>query len=98
MREIHPYLGVPKLVYKPKPPSTNDSDAFCDDMDGTPPEKSQDYVFYECYDLSGEFHYDKIDSHSLPTKPRSQILNIHRNYPEYVHRIILYFSFLRPSA
>ena len=99
MSNIHPYLGVPKLVYKPKPPSTDDSDAFCDDMDGTPPEKSQDYVFYECYDLSGTFHYEKLTHPTtLPTKPSSQVINVHRNYPEYVHRIILYFSFKKPST
>ena len=98
MSELHPYLGVPKLVYKPKPSvqPTDDSDLFCDTI-GAAHEKSQDFIFYECYYHSGSFHYEKLTHPTtLPTKPGSQIINIHRNYPEYVHRIILYFSFVRP--
>jgi hypothetical protein len=92
---MHPYLGVPKLVYKPKPAGqeTDEDDIVIQTVEIKP---APEFVFYECYDLSGIFHYDKIESDSLPAKPSSQIINIHRNYPEYVHRIILYFSFLRP--
>ena len=97
MSELHPYLGVPKLVYKPKPsiqpPDEDDISVQTFEIKPAPaPAPAPEFVFYECYDLSGEFYYDKIDSHSLPTKPSSKIINVHRNYPECVHRIILYFS------
>lgn len=99
MSEIHPYLGVPKLVYKPKP-STKTEDIHFDEIvvkevAHKPFEKS-DFIFYECYDVSGEMQYEKVEPPSLPSKPCSQIINIHKNYPECVHRMILYFSFVRP--
>jgi hypothetical protein len=98
MSDIHPYLGVPKLVYKPKkrPISEEDTEIVMKHVSYKPFEKS-DFVFYECYDVSGEMQYEKIEPPKLPTKPYSQIINVHRSFPECVHRIILYFSFVRPK-
>jgi len=96
MSDIHPYLGVPKLVYKPKPRRDEEFDEIVvKDVSYKPCEKS-DFIFYECYDVSGEMQYEKVEPPSLPSKPSSQIINIHRSYPECVHRMILYFSFVRP--
>jgi len=98
MSDIHPYLGVPKLVYKPKkrPISEEDTEIVVKDVSYKPCEKS-DFVFYECYDVSGEMQYEKVEPPKLPSKPSSQIINVHRSFPECVHRIILYFSFVRPK-
>ena len=97
MSHIHPYLGVPKLVYNPKkrPISEEEEDAeiVIKHVSYKPNEKS-DFVFYECYDVSGEMQYEKVEQ--LPSKPSSQIINVHRSFPECVHRIILYFSYKRP--
>jgi hypothetical protein len=99
MSDIHPYLGVPKLVYKPKSSVKTEDIQFDEivvkEVTHKPFEKS-DFVFYECYDVSGELQYEKVEPPSLPSKPSSQIINIHKNYPECVHRMILYFSFVRP--
>jgi hypothetical protein len=98
MSDIHPYLGVPKLVYKPKkrPISEEDAEIVMKDVSYKPCEKSE-FVFYECYDVSGEMQYEKVEPPKLPSKPSSQIINVHRSFPECVHRIILYFSFVRPK-
>lgn len=92
---IHPYLGVPKLVYKPKKPPISeeeeDAEIVIKHVSYKPNENSE-FVFYECYDMSGEMQYEKLEPTTLPSKPSSQIINIHRSYPECVHRIILYFS------
>jgi hypothetical protein len=98
MSDIHPYLGVPKLVYKPKKgPISEEEDAeiAIKHVSYKPNEKSE-FVFYECYDMSGEMQYEQVEPPTLPSKPSSQIINIHRSFPECVHRIILYFSFVRP--
>jgi hypothetical protein len=100
MSEIHPYLGVPKLVYKPKkrPISEEEEDAeiAIKHVSCKPFEKSE-FVFYECYDVSGEMQYEKLEPPKLPSKPSSQIINIRRSFPECVHSIILYFLYKRPS-
>lgn len=96
MSDIHPYLGVPKLVYKPKQRDYEEfGEIVIKHVSYKPYEKSE-FVFYECYDVSGEMQYEKFDPHALPSKPCSQIINIHKNYPECIHRMILYFSFVRP--
>ena len=95
MSEIHPYLGVPKLVYKPKKRPISEEEEYAEiamkDVSYKPCEKSE-FVFYECYDVSGEMQYEKVEPTTLPSKPSSQIINVHRSFPECVHRIILYFS------
>jgi hypothetical protein len=100
MSEIHPYLGVPKLVYKPKKRPISEEEEYAEivmkDVSYKPCEKSE-FVFYECYDVSGEMQYEKVEPPKLPSKPSSQIINVHRSFPECVHRIILYFSFVRPK-
>lgn len=99
MSDIHPYLGVPKLVYKPKPSKVDDDleEINVKEVSHKPFEKS-DFFFYECYDVSGELQYEKVEQAQLPKNPGSQIINIHKNYPECVHRMILYFSFVKKST
>lgn len=100
MSNIHPYLGVPKLVYKPKQISPIEEESYDEivvkEVSHKPFYKN-DFTFYECYDLSGEIQYEKVEPTQLPKNPCSQIINIHKNYPECVHSIILYFSFVRPK-
>lgn len=102
MSDIHPYLGVPKLIYKPKKrPMSEEEEEECTEIaikhvSHKPFEKSE-FVFYECYDVSGEMQYEKVEPTKLPKKPSSQIINVHRSFPECVHRIILYFLFVQPK-
>lgn len=99
MSNIHPYLGVPKLVYKPKR-TINEEESYDEmivkEVSHKPFDKT-DFIFYECYDASGEMQYEKVEPSQLPKNPCSQIINVHKSYPECVHRIILYFSFVKKS-
>jgi len=76
----HPYLGVPKLVYRPTYQHSEN-------------QYNHQYCYYKCCIDDNRFVVHLLDEETIQNIPIAHIVRVNKCYPVCLHRPILYFSY-----